>query len=50
MIKTKKSSSAPLAEAVAELKKTFAGELLQPGDLGYEEARKVHNGLVDSSR
>ena len=25
----------------------FAGALLRPGDPGYEEARKVHNGLVD---
>jgi FAD/FMN-containing dehydrogenase len=29
------------------LAKTFSGQLLQPADLGYEEARKVHNGLVD---
>ena len=25
----------------------FAGLLLQPSDTGYEEARRVHNGLVD---
>ena len=25
----------------------FAGELLLPGDDGYERARRVHNGLVD---
>lgn len=25
----------------------FAGELLRPGDAGYEEARRVHNALVD---
>jgi FAD/FMN-containing dehydrogenase len=36
-----------VAEAVTELAKTFAGQLLQPTDLDYEEARKVHNGLVD---
>src|SRR5437667_3259432 len=41
------SPSASLAGAVAELAKTFAGQLLQPGDPDYEEARKVHNGLVD---
>jgi hypothetical protein len=35
------------AEAVTTLGKTFAGQLLQPADPGYEEARKVHNGLVD---
>ena len=36
-----------LAEAAAELAKTFWGELLQPNDPAYEEARRVHNGLVD---
>lgn len=36
-----------VAAAVADLAKTFAGELLQPSDPGYEEARKVHNGLID---
>jgi FAD/FMN-containing dehydrogenase len=25
----------------------FAGQVLQPGDAGYEEARRVHNGLID---
>src|SRR5262249_19541557 len=25
----------------------FRGEFLKPGDTGYEEARRVHNGLVD---
>jgi FAD/FMN-containing dehydrogenase len=33
--------------AAAELARSFAGDLLKPGDAGYEEARKVHNGLVD---
>src|SRR6516165_8148143 len=41
------SPSASLPEAVAELARTFVGQLIQPGDPGYEEARKVHNGLVD---
>jgi FAD/FMN-containing dehydrogenase len=36
-----------VSEAVTELAGTFSGELLQPTDAGYEEARKVHNGLVD---
>jgi FAD/FMN-containing dehydrogenase len=36
-----------VADAVAELGGTFSGQLLQPADTGYEEARKVHNGLVD---
>lgn len=33
--------------AAAGLAKRFTGQLLQPGDAGYEEARRVHNGLVD---
>ena len=37
----------PIAERVTELAGAFGGQLLQPADLGYEEARKVHNGLVD---
>src|SRR5712691_2755802 len=41
------SPSASVAEAATELAKTFAGQVLQPTDLGYEEARRVHNGLVD---
>jgi FAD/FMN-containing dehydrogenase len=36
-----------LGDAVTELSKTFAGQLLRPTDPGYEDARKVHNGLVD---
>jgi len=41
-------TSAPsVAEAVIELASKFSGQLLQPTDMGYEEARKVHNGLVN---
>ena len=29
------------------LKAAFTGELLAPGDEGYDEARRVHNGLID---
>jgi FAD/FMN-containing dehydrogenase len=36
-----------LADTVIELASSFSGQLLQPTDAGYEEARKVHNGLVD---
>ena len=36
-----------LPDLVGELSKTFNGHLLQPADAGYEEARKVHNGLID---
>ena len=41
------SSIASVASAAAELTSTFGGQLLKLGDLGYEDARKVHNGLVD---
>ena len=40
-------SESDLAAAVAELSPVFSGVLLRAGDAGYEEARKVHNGLVD---
>lgn len=36
-----------VADAVIELARKFSGQLLQPADAGYEEARKVHNGLVN---
>jgi FAD/FMN-containing dehydrogenase len=36
-----------VADAAAELAGAFSGQLLKPADAGYEEARKVHNGLVD---
>jgi FAD/FMN-containing dehydrogenase len=37
----------PLPDAVGTLAKTFTGRLLQPADQGYDDARKVHNGLID---
>jgi FAD/FMN-containing dehydrogenase len=41
------TSVPPIADAVNELAGKFTGQLLQPTDAGYEEARKVHNGLVN---
>ena len=41
------SSIASVASAAADLSASFRGQLLKPADKGYEEARKVHNGLVD---
>ena len=35
------------AERLQELRAGFAGTILQPGDPGYDDARRVHNGLVD---
>jgi FAD binding domain/Berberine and berberine like len=36
-----------VADAVTELAGTFSGQLLKPMDAGYDDARRVHNGLVD---
>ncbi|MGY4458546.1 FAD-binding oxidoreductase [Bradyrhizobium sp. LB13.1] len=41
------SSITSVASAAADLSASFGGQLLKPTDEGYEEARKVHNGLVD---
>jgi len=41
------SSIASVASAAADLSASFRGQLLKPTDEGYEEARNVHNGLVD---
>jgi FAD/FMN-containing dehydrogenase len=35
------------ATALTDLKASFGGILLQAGDDGYDEARRVHNGLID---
>ena len=37
------------AEAVAELATALRGSIIQPGDPGYDDARKVRNGLIDRS-
>jgi FAD/FMN-containing dehydrogenase len=37
----------PTAAKLAELVPEFAGQLLQPTDAGYDDARRLHNGLVD---
>ena len=41
------SSAESLSEAVDQLAGMFTGQLLRPADPAYEEARKVHNGLID---
>jgi len=30
-----------------EVRASFTGELIGPGEAGYEQARRVHNGLID---
>ena len=39
--------SSSLTSAVSDFATRFSGQLLQPTDAAYEDARKVHNGLVD---
>jgi FAD/FMN-containing dehydrogenase len=36
-----------IAEAASELSGAFTGQLLLPADDGYNEARRIHNGLID---
>jgi len=40
-------TSVPSVTAAREFANTFSGQILQPGAAGYDEARKVHNGLVN---
>ena len=35
------------AQPLDQLKSSFRGELIQPGDAAYESARKVYNGMID---
>jgi FAD/FMN-containing dehydrogenase len=41
------SATTSLADTAAALARSFAGQVLRPADPGYEEARRVHNGLID---
>src|SRR5438309_12099029 len=36
-----------LHDAASRLRDTFAGQLLREGESGYDESRRVLNGLVD---
>jgi FAD/FMN-containing dehydrogenase len=35
------------AESLAQLRAQFSGVVLEPGDPGYDDARRVHNGAID---
>ena len=37
----------PSTTTLEQLAPTFTGQLLQPTDSGYDDARRVHNGLID---
>jgi hypothetical protein len=41
------TTDSSVGHATAELSTTFSGKVLRPGDAEYEDARKVHNGLID---
>ena len=41
------SSGADLEEAIAALRTSLRGELLQPGDDGYDGTRLIWNGMFD---
>src|SRR5215204_2154606 len=34
-------------DTIGQLRETFSGEILAPGEPGYDEARRIHNGLID---
>src|SRR6266511_6150789 len=34
-------------QAIDQLRATFRGDLVRPGDPGYDDARQVRNGLID---
>jgi FAD/FMN-containing dehydrogenase len=36
-----------VAEAIARVAPSFTGQLLQSGDAGYDQGRRVHNGLIN---
>jgi FAD/FMN-containing dehydrogenase len=37
----------PLTEAIGQIVPSFSGQLLQREDAGYDESRRVHNGLIN---
>src|SRR3990170_2918190 len=41
------TTTALAAERIEALSAAFSGALLQAGDDGYEDARAIHNGLID---
>ena len=40
-------SSVTSEDSVQLLREVFSGPVLTPGDPGYDEARRIHNGLID---
>jgi FAD/FMN-containing dehydrogenase len=40
-------SSVTTADSVQLLREALSGQVLTPGDPGYDQARRIHNGLID---
>ena len=36
-----------MQQAITDFRTQFRGTVLEPGEGGYEEARKVYNGMID---
>jgi hypothetical protein len=34
-------------ETVGQLREEFSGQVLAPGETGYDESRRIHNGLIE---
>ncbi len=41
------ASSMTAVDTVSQLRETFSGQILAQGEPGYDEARRIHNGLID---
>jgi len=37
----------PITQSISSISQSFTGQLLQRGDAGYDDSRRVHNGLID---
>src|SRR5947209_5864988 len=46
---TARRTGMSLQEAITEFRGQFRGIVLEPEDAGYDEARKVYNGMIDRS-
>src|SRR2546428_282796 len=41
------TETSTLETTASRFPEPFSGDLLRPGDAGYDESRRVHNGLID---